>query len=339
MTINKYLVLGLLLFISFTSVKTSLSPVNTQNAQNKPVRIILDTDIGPDFDDVGAFAVLHALADKGEAKILATVASNRYPQIAEVIDVLNTYFNRPEIPIGVPKGPSVELTASQGWVKKIVANYPHQITSNKQVPTPVEVYRKVLSRQPNHSVAIASTGFFTNLANLLESDPDQYSDLTGRELVSKKVKKLVSMAGKFPSGTEFNVYNDIPSANYVFENWPTSIIFLGFKVGIKIKTGLPLIHNHKTKNDPVKDVFKIGIPKMPADSNGHPSWDETTVLTAVRGTSPYFKKVSGHINTVDGDSEVSWDSTGSGQYYLVLKKPAAYMEKLLNTLMQYQSKN
>jgi inosine-uridine nucleoside N-ribohydrolase len=336
---NKYLIFGLLLFIPFSCVKASSPAVDTLNPQSKPVRIILDTDIGPDFDDVGAFAVLHALADKGEAKILATVASNRYPQIAEVIDVLNTYFNRPDIPIGVPKGPSVELTASQGWVKEIVANYPHKITSNKQVPDPVEVYRKVLSRQPDHSITIASTGFFTNLANLLESGSDQYSELTGRELVRKKVKKLVSMGGKFPSGAEFNVYNDIPSANYVFKNWPPPIIFLGFKVGLQIKTGLPLIHNSKIRNDPVKDVFKTEIPKIPADTNGHPSWDETTVLTAVRGTSPYFKKISGHINTVNAERKVSWDSTRSGQYYLVLVKPASCIEKVLNTLMQHQPGN
>lgn len=36
-------------------------------AQQQPKRIILDTDIGPDYDDVGAMAILHALADKGEA--------------------------------------------------------------------------------------------------------------------------------------------------------------------------------------------------------------------------------------------------------------------------------
>ena len=36
------------------------------------VKIILDTDISPDYDDVGAMAVLHALAKRGEAEILAT---------------------------------------------------------------------------------------------------------------------------------------------------------------------------------------------------------------------------------------------------------------------------
>ncbi len=302
----------------------------------KPVNIIFDSDIGPDYDDVGAITILHAYADSGEAKILATVASNRYPKIAEVIDVLNTYFGRPNIPIGVPKGPSVELKDWQGWTDAIVEKYPHKITSNDQVPDPVDVYRKVLSKQPDHSVTIVSTGFFTNLANLLESGPDTYSSMTGSQLVARKVKCLVSMAGKFPSGEEFNVYNDIPSSNYVFENWPTEIIFSGFEIGVKIKTGIPLIHNDQIKNDPVKDVFSISIPKAEEDKNGRSSWDETAVLVAIKGVSPYYKKVPGHITSVDGSRQVHWDTTRTGQYYLKENKSIGYMTNLINNLIQHQ---
>lgn len=34
-----------------------------------PVSLIFDTDMAPDYDDVGALAVLHALADSGEVRI------------------------------------------------------------------------------------------------------------------------------------------------------------------------------------------------------------------------------------------------------------------------------
>lgn len=37
----------------------------------EPVKIIFDTDLGPDYDDVGALAFLHAMADSGKAEILA----------------------------------------------------------------------------------------------------------------------------------------------------------------------------------------------------------------------------------------------------------------------------
>ena len=42
-----------------------------------PVKVILDTDMITDFDDVGALACLHALADAGECEILATVSCTR----------------------------------------------------------------------------------------------------------------------------------------------------------------------------------------------------------------------------------------------------------------------
>jgi pyrimidine-specific ribonucleoside hydrolase len=167
-----------------------------------PVPVIFDTDIGPDYDDVGAIAMLHALADSGQATILATVASSKYANVAPVLSVYNTYFGRPDIPIGVPKGNAVTDRDFQGWSDTVVARYPHKVKSNAEVPESVEIYRQVLAKQPDQSVTIVTVGFLTNLANLLESKPDKYSRLSGKELVSKKVKRLVSMAGKFPEGKE-----------------------------------------------------------------------------------------------------------------------------------------
>jgi hypothetical protein len=63
--------------------------------------------MGPDYDDVGAIALLHAYADQGHAEVLATVASTKYEGVAAVLNVLNTYFRRPDIPIGVPKGDAI----------------------------------------------------------------------------------------------------------------------------------------------------------------------------------------------------------------------------------------
>jgi inosine-uridine nucleoside N-ribohydrolase len=151
-----------------------------------PVPIIFDTDIGPDYDDVGAITLLHALADSGQANILATIASTKYPAVTQVLSVFNTYFGRPNLPIGVPKGEAITDKDSQHWSDSIVARYPHAIQSNDEVPDAVEVYRKILAKQPNGSVTIVTVGFLTNLANLLNSPPDQFSKLSGRELVKTK---------------------------------------------------------------------------------------------------------------------------------------------------------
>src|ERR1700733_7853497 len=98
--------------------------------KQKPVSIIFDTDIAPDYDDVGAMALLHAFEDNGEAKILATISSNAFETTAPTLSVLNTYFNRPGIPIGVTKKALPNKACRQQWAQAILAKYPHSLQSN-----------------------------------------------------------------------------------------------------------------------------------------------------------------------------------------------------------------
>lgn len=305
---------------------------SAQQYHKKPVPIIFDSDIGPDYDDVGAITILHVLEDRGEAKILGTIASNKYEGIVAVLDVFNTYFNRPDIPIGVPKGEAVDIRDSQHWTDTILSKYPHKIKLNNDVPSAVEVYRKILASQPDTSVTIVTVGFLTNLANLLNTKGDKFSPLDGRALIEKKVKLLVSMAGKFPEGKEFNLEKDAKSSKEAFEKWPTTIIYSGYEIGAKVKSGLPLIHNNKIHNDPAKDVFSICIPMAQEDAEGRDSWDEITVLVAVKGFKPYYTLHPGKIK-VATDGSNSWDENGKGQFYLVEKQSPQKVQNIINNLM------
>jgi inosine-uridine nucleoside N-ribohydrolase len=280
---------------------------------------------------------LHALADSGQATILATIASSKYPRVAPVLSVFNTYFGRPNIPIGVPKGEAVTDADKQHWSDTIVARYPHKIKSNAQVPDAVTLYRQVLSKQPDQSVTIVTVGFLTNLANLLNSKPDKHSKLTGKELVDRKVKSLVSMAGKFPEGREFNVFKDSTASVKTFEGWPTEIIFSGFEIGQKVKTGLPLVGNESIKNSPVKDVFRISIPMDQEDKEGRMSWDQTAVLVAIKGNKPYYELEPGRIVILPNGNN-RWDADKKGHFYLVEKMPVSQVTRVINQLMMHQPK-
>jgi len=300
-----------------------------------PVKIILDTDLGPDYDDVGALTILHAMADSGKAEILAILASNKHDMVAPSIEVINTYFGRKTLPIGAPKTEGVNIASSQHWPDSIVAKYPHTIKSTSEVPDAVEIYRKVLASQPDNSVTIVTIGFLTNLSNLLQSQPDSLSSLNGTELVSKKVKRLVSMAGRFPAGKEFNIFKDSTSSEYVFNEWPGEIIFTGFEIGEKIHTGLRLI-NSNIKNSPVKDVFSISIPLSVEDKNGRMSWDETAVLIAIYGTEGFFETKRGNI-IVNKDGSNGWEDSSSGkQFYVIQKMAITEMSKFLEDRMMHQ---
>ncbi len=303
--------------------------------KSKPVSIIFDSDMGPDYDDVGAITLLHAMADSGHAKILATVASTKYEGVAAIFDVFNTYFKKPEILIGVPKGKASELKDGQHWTDTLLQNYPHTIKKNDEVPDAIEVYRKVLASQPDNSVTIVTTGFLTNLYHLLLSSADKYSKLDGKNLVKQKVKQLVCMAGWFPSGKEFNVKIDAAASQYVFNNWQTPVLFSGFEIGWPVRTGLPLINNASIKNSPVKDVFRISIPMNRQDSAGRMSWDQTAVLVAIKGYKPWYKIEKGKIAVAD-DGSNTWLKESTPHSYLAEAMPVKTVEEFINKLMMHQ---
>ena len=261
--------------------------------QAQPLPVILDTDIAGDYDDVGAMALLHAFADKGEANILAVVSCNAFATTVPSISVLNTYFGRPDIPVGVTHRAKPNMDCPQQWAQAIIAKYPHKLKSNSEAHEAVSLYRRILSQQPDHSVTIITIGFFTNLADLLNSAPDDYSPFNGRQLVQQKVKSLVAMATSVPknkeTGREYNVYVDTEAARIVFEQWDTPIILSPLELGEEIFTGAPLTQDAAIQNSPVKDVFTIALQKD-KNTKGRMSWDQTAVLAAVKTSHPWFRE-------------------------------------------------
>ena len=303
----------------------------------KPVTIIFDTDIAPDYDDVGAMALLHAFADKGEAEILATISCNTFETTVPTLSVLNTYFQRPDLPIGITRAALPNKKCDQQWAEFINGKYPHKLKSNSEAQEAVQLYRKLLAEQPDQSVTIVSVGFFTNLANLLSSVPDEFSPLDGKNLVALKVKQLVSMAASLgkdgKGGHEFNVVMDAAASRKVFKEWPTPFVLSGFDIGEKIHTGISLINDRKIKNSPVKDAYEVALRK---DKNkvGRNSWDQTAVLAAVRGLDTYFgyKKMNFEIQE-DGRSV---PSEGDRFIYLTLKQKPQELAKVIEELMMHQ---
>tara|TARA_R110002020_G_scaffold312101_3_gene527620 strand:- start:49483 stop:51252 length:1770 start_codon:yes stop_codon:yes gene_type:complete len=316
----------------FLSVVFALPIFLVQAKQvSNPVSVIFDTDMGFDYDDVGALAVLHALEKKGGAKILATIASTKYEGVAAVLNVLNTYYGKPDIPIGVPKGDALILKDSQGWSDTLLTKYLHHIWFNKEVPGAVELYRRILKDRPDNSVTLLTVGFLTNIAALLASPADNISPLSGKELVERKVYGMVSKAGEFPSGKEFNIEEDVTAANYVFKNWKRPLLFSGFEIGSEIKTGLPLVQNTDVRNSPVKDVYRISMPQAEMDAEGRMSWDQTAVMVAIRGYGSHYRPRSGKIQ-IGKDGSNTWNPKGNHQY-LIATGPQGEMQRTIDDLM------
>ena len=307
---------------------------------NEPVKIIFDTDMGPDFDDVGAITILHALAAKGECEILATVASDGYPYISPTLEVFNRYFQKPDIPVGAPDSDAPSFSCPNHWNDSLVVKYLPRLKTNKDYPSATEVYRKVLSAQKDQSVVIVTVGFLSNLAKLLQTGPDHFSSLNGRDLVAKKVKKWVAMAGGFPEGNEFNINQHAKASEYVIRNWPGPILFSGFEIGVKIMTGHK-VATQGTKGSPVQWTYNYCLSNYEnRQSENRNSWDHTAVLCAVRTPEKYFYVIGNGTFICNSDGSNSWDADkNSNHSFLVHKYPFHQIASMLDDLMMYEPKN
>lgn len=277
------------------------------------VPIIFDTDLGYDCDDAGALAVLHALADRGEANILATMTVVGDPHSAGALDVINTYYGRPDIPVGAYQGERWAdarpywYGSATDFLTPLVTEYKSDVKHKDSVPDAVQLYRKTLAAQPDNSVTVVAVGFSLNLANLLASAPDALSPLDGRALVARKVKRLVYMGGMV-RGTrpDFNLgdgpYRDGNRARRVLASWPTEIVFAGAEIGRGIMTGSSL-RAHLPDN-PVARAYDL----YPGTNvNGErPSWDLTAVLYAVRGGGDFWRVVKDEHLTISADGTTRW---------------------------------
>lgn len=308
------------IFLSIIII-TSYNPSSIKVAEQESVNLILDTDIGFSFDDVGAMAMLHALADSSEVKILGIASSNKYKLSVPCIEVINTYFGRRDIPIGITKNEnatSVYPNTSIKWTEELVAKYSPGILNGGEVPDAVELFRKILSEADDNSITICTIGFLTNLLDLLLTPGDNYSPLTGLELVERKVKRLVTMGGSFPQGKEFNLAKDAKASQLVIGQWPGEILFSGSEIGSEVITGKS-IPEMKVTNSPVKDAYEICISQ--SDHFTGMSWDQTAILVAVKGYEPYYTVERG-LCVMAEDGSNTWKAIDEGNHMRLIPKLA-----------------
>lgn len=295
----------------------------------QPVKVIFDTDIMGDVDDVGAVAVLHALAAGGEAEILAMGVSAKHPACVPCLSALNDYYGRSDIPIGVNKGEG--FYRNTRYADIIAGEFPHSVASADEAPDAALLYRRILAAQPDSSVVMISVGQLSNFRNLLLSDPDEHSRLSGLDLVARKVKAWSCMGAKLPSGREANLIHDGSAAEYAVEHWPTPIVFSPFKIGLSIQTGGRL--GELPASSPIRrayELFKKGI-------KPHNSFDHTSVLYAIRGHDPFWHlETTGYLH-VNPDGSNQWRaSPGRRHAYLKEKMPPEEVARTIEELMLYQ---
>ncbi len=298
----------LVLPILAMSVSTMLGQTPNCIPNTGPI-VIFDTDMGPDIDDVLALAMLHAYETNGKAKIAAVTVSRNSNIGARYCDLLNTFYYRPDIPVGKFFGSTIQDYNDGHFSAPIVnsGNYPHDVHTTGSIREGYKLMREVLAASPDNSVVIIQTGFFVNTGALLQSGPDAISPLTGVQLVAKKVKLISIMGGNNDKFPEFNVDNHIPSAQVVFSTCPVDIIQSEYDLGHAVLYPLSSIYNdfNYVSNHVVKDSYLSNDLAWHVPNGAYynmRSWDLTSVIAALDPISNYFNLGPRGYVAVNGSS-------------------------------------
>lgn len=317
----------------------------TLSALAAPPKIIFDTDMTGDCDDVGALAVLHALADNGELEILGCIASyGAVPYIAGCVDAINTYYGRGDLPIGAEQadfGRTESFYAEA--IAKDQARYGHDVATKADVPDAVTVYRQLLAAQPDASVTIVTVGRLKCLHDLLVSPPDAASPLNGLALVKQKAARWVCMGGRYPNGehkpeANFCTFGGDLYTRKVIEAWRLPAVFSGFEIGVEIETGAAVIE--QGDDNPVARAYRLwfegsGMKKPYRRA----SWDQTAVLFAARGAEPWWDVVTAGYNHVEEGGINEWRAEPDMAHgYLVKRVPPSEVAVLISGLMNQPPK-
>lgn len=291
--------------------------------EQTPTLIIYDTDIGSSTDDLFGLEMLHRYHDEGRCRLLGVVSDREGEEYAACTDMMNTYFGHGFLPVGMVrngvKNPPV-------WIDyKELPNYAdgngklmfsRSITDYTTLPDGWELYRRLLSAQPDHSVSICSVGFVTALAQLLATEPDQYSPLNGVDLVRQKVKCIYLMGGVFHNSVEpdFNFRKSFAFAREFFRLWPKEVdmVFSPMEVGENVEYKPEQVISDVSWTDvhPIKQVY------MRCNCNtGQMMWDPMSVIQAVEGDELFLLSERGTVEfREDAMTVFTPSATGNCRY-------------------------
>mgnify|MGYP001521181919 CR=1 FL=1 len=143
----------------------------------EPIRLIVETDMGNDIDDALAFDLIYKAMDDGRVDLLAIGNHKLSPTATDYIDILNTWYGYPDIPLAQSPTPVLNdhapdytaavcaMTREDGSPAFARSKTPEQIED------PVTLYRRTLAAQPDRSVTVLSLGFATEWDTPIVQNP------------------------------------------------------------------------------------------------------------------------------------------------------------------------
>lgn len=331
---NRYLLL--LTFFWLISCKTD------STSETSKIKVILDTDMGSDCDDVGALAMLNEYENQGKAEILGVIySSGVIPYGAGVIDAINRYYENDNIPVGANYDSLVGDPVDKMQAEKLskdTAAFKNKIIKNTDAIEQTKLTRSILTKQPDNSVVYITIGHTKGLYDLLISKPDSISQLSGMELTNRKIKKWVALGalnasnkdGHYVKDWNFYFNGTARYTKFVIENFPKTMVFID--AGSDIMTGKSLINtpNGNIVRTAYRDWLWNVEKKTLKDQRS--SWDLMTVYFAVENPKKYFEMFENGYLDFDIEKGCRWNKTDSitNQTFVIQKE--GYKDEISNYL-------
>ena len=294
------------------------------NYEQEDIRVILDCDMGSSTDDLFALMMLYRYMDMKRCTLLGVIVDRMDRANADAVDVMNNYYGYPDIPIGLEKAgvkdPHVYIPYhNMAYARDVDGNvlFKRSIGDKGEYMDGYKLYRKLLAAQPDKSVTIASIGFVTCLSRLLQSGPDEYSPLSGAELVGRKVKNIYCMGGVFGDSFEHD-YNFTAAIDFslkFFELLPKDIdiVFSPGEVGDPLYYSAAQIIEDMDWTDahPIKWIYEYLT-----EDKFQKMWDPLAVINAVEGDDIFYKlSPRGFVTlTPTGETIFKEDPAGNARY-------------------------
>ncbi|MBQ9769069.1 MAG: nucleoside hydrolase, partial [Clostridia bacterium] len=305
-------------FATYTGVWPTLE-------ENEVPNVIFDSDLGGDCDDLGALAILYYYHQNGEINLVATTSCTSMWG-AGGMSAINTYYGYPDMPMGF-NGTKYSAHSSSAYGRYLSTHFSNPLVDKQEYESAVKVMRKALSEAEDNSITICAVGPYTNLYNLLCSSADEYSPLSGYDLVKQKVKWVLAMGCQYPSGKESNIAGNATAAKYINQNWPTPIVYSTWEIGNPIKTASRETLDRMDKNNPIREGYeehfrnlKYGIPR--------PSWDPLTAYFTGAGYDEYYDLHRADV-AIDGvGNSVFFDNETTGARAYLTKKDNVTNEQM-----------
>ncbi|MDE5698406.1 MAG: hypothetical protein K2I96_13520 [Lachnospiraceae bacterium] len=316
--------------------ETAAHSIEEENSELRPSRervssVIIDTDFASDADDVVAVRLAMCFQDLGMLDVRGIALSTTYSRSPLAVYALCTQDGYGNIPVAMDtSGNGVQVHTNY---VDVMYDLPKNRTDYEQ---PVPMYRRILSASDTR-VNIITLGFLQNIQGLMNSTPDQYSPLTGMELIAQKVDTIYIVGGNSTGKPSFNFYwtgeKVISAAKDVARNFPARVVFLQSDLSDDTFCG----QLYSTRDSRQRDIVTKAL-RANDQAGGVVAWDVFSVWCAVQdmngGTESAFLTLEQGNQYVSDTGATEWTASDTGRHYKMYKHvEGAYYSEIMNNML------